>query len=72
MAVDKDQDTVLHFACMKQVSHGMHERTLQLLLNTPAKSLINKPNSKGDTPVMVATRCVMMSPLVCNNVPAYV
>ena len=58
MAVDKDQDTVLHFACMKEVSHGMHEKTLQLLLNTPAKSLINKQNSKGDTPIMVATRYV--------------
>ena len=58
MAVDKDQDTILHFACMKQVSHGMHEKTLQLLLSTPAKALINEPNSKGDTPIMVATRCV--------------
>ena len=58
MAVDKDNDTVLHFACMKEVSHGMHERTLQLLLNTSAKSLINKQNSKGDTPIMVATRYV--------------
>lgn len=72
MAVDKDKDTVLHFACMKEVSHGMHEKTLQLLLNTIAKSLINKGNSKGDTPIMVATRCVTMfvtmSLLVCNNV----
>lgn len=58
-AVDKDNDTVLHFACMKEVSHGMHDRTLQLLLNTPAKSLINKQNSKGDTPIMVATRYVL-------------
>ena len=64
MAVDKDHDTILHFACMKQLAHGMHERTLQLLLNTPAKSLINKPNNKGDTPIMVATRCVKMSLLL--------
>ena len=58
MAVDKEQDTVLHFACMKEVPHGMHEKTLQLLLNTLAKCLINKRNNKGDTPIMIATRCV--------------
>jgi len=58
-AVDKDLDTVLHFACMKEISHGMHTRTVELLLNTPAKELINKTNSKGDTPIMVATRFVL-------------
>lgn len=72
MAVDKDDDNVLHFACMKEVSHGVHQKTLQLLLNTPAKSLINKPNNKGDTPIMVATRCVTMSLPVCNCVSACV
>jgi len=59
MAVDKDKDTVLHFACMKEISHGMHNRTLKLLLNTPAKALINKTNSKGETPIMVAARLVL-------------
>ena len=67
MALDNDQDTVLHVACMKHVPHGMHKKTLQLLLDTPAKSLINELNNKGDTPIMVATRCVQMSLLVCNS-----
>lgn len=54
--VDKDGDTVLHFACMKEVAHGVHDKTLEFLLTTPAASLRNAQNVRGDTPIMVATR----------------
>ena len=57
-AVDKDGDTVLHFACMKEVSHGLHDKTLEFLLTTPVSALKNAQNCRGDTPIMVATRYV--------------
>ena len=56
-AVDEEGDTVLHFACMKEVSHGLHDRTLEFLLATPIASLKNAQNVRGDTPINVATRC---------------
>ena len=55
-AVDSDGDTVLHVACMKEVTHGMHDRTVEALLTTPIKRLKNSQNCRGDTPIMVATR----------------
>lgn len=56
-AVDKDKDTVLHFACMKEVPHGMHEKTLEFLMTTQVSTLKNAQNCRGDTPIVVATRC---------------
>lgn len=55
-AVDKDGDTVLHFACMKEVSHGMHDKTLEFLMTSSFATLKNTQNIRGDTPIMVATR----------------
>ena len=56
--VDKDGDTLLHFACMKEVESGMHDRTLEYLLRTPAfAALRDSQNVRGDTPLMAATRC---------------
>ena len=55
-AVDEEGDTVLHFACMKEVSHGLHDKTLEFLLATPIASLKNAQNVRGDTPINVATR----------------
>ena len=55
-AVDKDGDTILHFTCMKEVDHGMHEKTLEYLLSTPVIALKNRQNVRGDTPIMIATR----------------
>ncbi len=54
--VDKDGDTVIHFACMKEVKHGMHDKTLEYLLTTGASRLMNSQNCRGDTPIMVAIR----------------
>ena len=56
-AVDEEGDTILHFACMKEVSHGVHDRTLEFLLAMPIASLKNAQNVRGDTPINVATRC---------------
>ena len=54
---DKDGDTVLHFACMKEVPLGQHEKTLDFLLSkSPAIALVNAQNSRGDTPLLVAAR----------------
>ena len=55
-AVDKDGDSVLHFACMKEVDHGMHDKTLEYLLTSSAIALKDCQNVRGDTPLMVATR----------------
>ena len=60
-AVDKDGDTVLHFACMKEVDHGMHDNTLDYLLSSSAIASLNRQNVRGDTPLMVATRCGFVS-----------
>ena len=54
--VDKDGDTLLHFACMKDVDHGMHDETLAYLLSTQTAALKDCQNVRGDTPLMVATR----------------
>ena len=57
-AVDKDGDTLLHFACMKEIENGKHDSTLEYLLLTPAiAALRDSQNVRGDTPLMVATRC---------------
>ena len=53
---DKDGDTILHFVCMKDNANGNHDATLKYLLSTPASSLINAQNSRGDTPLLVAIR----------------
>ena len=53
---DKDGDTVLHFACMKQSPQGNPDATLEYLLSMPTSSLINAQNSRGDTPLLVAVR----------------
>ena len=53
---DKDGDTVLHFACMKEVPQGNHDATLQFLLSTPAINLLNSQNCRGDTPLLVSIR----------------
>ena len=55
-ARDKDGDTVLHFACMKEVAQGNHDAALEFLLSTPAATLINAQNSRGDTPLLVTLR----------------
>ena len=55
-AVDTEGDSVLHFACMKEMKSGVHDKTLELLLNPPVVALKNKQNARGDTPIMVATR----------------
>ena len=55
-AVDKDGDTLLHFVCMKEVEHGMHDKTLDYLLTTSTIALKDSQNVRGDTPLMVATR----------------
>ena len=55
-AKDKDGDTVLHFSCMNQNPGGNHLATLRFLLTTPAKSLIDTQNTRGDTPLHVAIR----------------
>ena len=61
-AVDKDGDTVLHFACMKEVDHGMHDKTLDYLLSSSAAaSLKDAQNVRGDTPLIIASRCGFMS-----------
>ena len=57
-AVDKDGDTLLHFACMKEVDHGMHDSTLEYLLSMQTAALMNCRNVRGDTPLMVAMRQV--------------
>lgn len=55
---DMEQDSVLHFACMKSVPHGTHEAILELLLDSSeARSMANLRNAKGDTPLMLAARC---------------
>lgn len=53
---DKDGDTVLHFACMKSIPQGQHEKTLEYLLTTPLSQLKDARNANGDTPIMAATR----------------
>ena len=52
---DKDGDTVLHLACMKEKGDS-HEKILEFLMTTPASSLKNAKNAAGDTPIMVATK----------------
>ena len=60
-AVDKDGDTLLHFACMKEVEHGMHDKTLEYLLSASAIPVLkDRQNVRGDTPLMVATRCAVV------------
>ena len=58
-AVDKDGDTVLHFACMKQFddSSTCHNQTLRILL-TAKVVCPNRQNLAGDTPLMTALRSV--------------
>lgn len=58
---DKDGDTVLHFACMKSIPQGQHEKTLEYLLTTPLSQLKDARNANGDTPIMAATRCGFVS-----------
>lgn len=54
---DKDGDTVLHFACMKSSPQGLHKQTLEYLLEkSPAVSLLDVQNNRGDTPILVAAR----------------
>ena len=61
-AVDKDGDTLLHFACMKELDHGLHDKTLEFLLSSSSvSSLKDCQNARGDTPLMVATRCGFVS-----------
>ena len=55
---DKDGDTVMHFACMKTTPQGSHENALKILLSSPASSLTESQNCRGDTPLLVATRYV--------------
>lgn len=55
-AVDRDGDTVIHFACMREMEHGMHDKTLEYLLTSAAIAFKDSQNVRGDTPLMVATR----------------
>ena len=55
---DKDGDTVLHFACMKEIPQGQHNQTLEYLLTTPLIQLKDACNANGDTPIMTAARYV--------------
>ena len=53
-AVDKDGDTVLHFACMKTVPNGLHLQTIKMLI--PSMTHPNQQNLAGDTPLMTALK----------------
>lgn len=53
---DKDGDTILHFACMSENPVGNYIATLKYLLSTPAKTLIDAQNARGDTPLHVAIK----------------
>lgn len=55
-AVDKEGDTILHFACMKETKGGLHDQTLKFLLCSHVSTLKDAQNGRGDTPIMVATR----------------
>ena len=63
-AVDADGDTVLHFACIKEVPCGRHDQTLEYLLSSPARALKDSCNKRGDTPIIVAARHVLV---MCQN-----
>ncbi len=54
--VDKEGDTILHFACMKEAKGALHDKTLEFLLSSPVSMLKDVQNGRGDTPIMVATR----------------
>lgn len=54
-AVDKDGDSVLHFACMKNFKHGRHIETVRFLSHC-LLPYPNEQNQAGDTPLMVALR----------------
>ncbi|CAI8035970.1 Serine/threonine-protein kinase EDR1 [Geodia barretti] len=54
---DKDGDTALHFACMKAVPQGQHEKTLEYLLTTPLFQLKDAQNTSGETPLNTACKC---------------
>ena len=56
---DKDGDTVVHFACMKATPQGSHDRALEMLLSSPASSVIDYQNCRGDTPLLVAARYIV-------------
>ncbi len=60
-AVDKERDTILHFACMKEANGGLHDKTLEFLLASPVGTLKDAQNGCGDTPIMVATRLALQS-----------
>lgn len=53
---DKEGDTALHYACMKQLPQGQHEKALEYLLTTPLSQLKDAQNINGDTPIMTAIR----------------
>ena len=57
-AVDAVGDTVLHFACIKEVPCGRHDQTLEYLMSTPARTLKDSCNKRGDTPIFLAARHV--------------
>ena len=55
---DSENDSVLHFACMKALPQGRHDSTLEFLLTTLVSSdILNSQNTNGDTPLLVAVRC---------------
>jgi ankyrin repeat protein len=60
--LDSENDTVLHFACMKTIPQGRHDTTLEFLLSTVEGSkLVNSQNNSGDTPLLVAVKCGFVS-----------
>jgi len=54
-AVDKDNDTVLHFANMKEFPQGCHIEILRFLVGGVQVD-VNPQNRLGDTPIMLAVR----------------
>lgn len=58
---DRDGDTVLHMACMKNMPHGEHEKTLEYLLTTPLSQLMNARCLCGDTALNKACKSVRPS-----------
>ena len=56
---DKDGDTALHFACLKELPQGQHEKTLEYLLTTPLSQLKDAQNVSGETPLNTACKWVV-------------
>lgn len=65
-AVDKDNDNVLHFACMKEFPQGFHNEAVRFLLQFMQMD-IDARNRLGDTPLMLAVRYAKL-PRTMHNI----